>query len=153
MEEQRNQLVRQCTSQQKNQLVWEQRNQLIVHTRVPSGRSYKGTIWLTTKEPEAEHVLRKIHHCIFRAWKLQSPWQNVLTFSHKISIYPANFSGDFFSHSHQIFYWITYNCLFPCHWIIRPTTKSAFHHCTFQFITPHFVHHFMLKQALLEEIV
>jgi len=31
--------------------------------------------------------------------------------------------------------------------------KTAFHHCTFQFITPYFVHHCMLKQALLEEIV
>ena len=35
----------------------------------------------------------------------------------------------------------------------RQTAKTAYHHCTFQFITPHFVHQFMLKQALLEEIV
>src|SRR6218665_968120 len=27
--------------------------------------------------------------------------------------------------------------------------KTAFHHCTFSFITAHFVHHCMLKQALL----
>jgi len=33
------------------------------------------------------------------------------------------------------------------------TAKTAFHHCTFQFITPYFVHHCILKQALLEEIV
>src|SRR6218665_2342913 len=28
------------------------------------------------------------------------------------------------------------------------TAKAAFHHCTFSFITAHFVHHCTLKQAL-----
>jgi len=28
------------------------------------------------------------------------------------------------------------------------TAQTAFHHCTFQFITVHFVHHYTLKQAL-----
>jgi len=33
---------------------------------------------------QAEHVLRKIHHCTFRVWELQSFWQNFLiTFLHK----------------------------------------------------------------------
>ena len=27
---------------------------------------------------------------------------------------------------------------------------TAFHHCTFRFITAHFVHHCMLKQALID---
>jgi len=30
------------------------------------------------------------------------------------------------------------------------TAKTAFHHCTFTFITAHFVHHSTLKQALDE---
>ena len=35
-----------------------------------------------------EHVLTKIHHCTFRAWKLQSFWQNFLinSFTQKFSI-------------------------------------------------------------------
>src|SRR6218665_3307030 len=32
--------------------------------------------------------------------------------------------------------------------IIGPTAKTAFHHCTFQFIIPHFVHHCTVKLAL-----
>jgi len=44
----------------------------------------------------------------------------------KISIYPAKFPNDFFV-----------------------TAQTAFHHCTFRFITAHFVHHCTLKQALL----
>ena len=32
------------------------------------------------------------------------------------------------------------------------TTKTAFHHCTFQFITAHFMNHCTLKQALAHSI-
>ena len=47
-------------------------------------------------------------------------------FYQKMSIYPAKFLNDFFV-----------------------TAQTAFHHCTFRFITAHFVHHCTLKQALL----
>ena len=33
------------------------------------------------------------------------------------------------------------------------TAQTAFHHCTFQVITAHFVHHCMLKQALRASII
>src|SRR6218665_2211724 len=68
----------------------------------------------------AELVLRKIHHCTFRTQNLDSKF-----FYPKISIYPAKFPNDFFV-----------------------TAQTAFHHCTFRFITAHFVHHCTLKQAL-----
>jgi len=33
-------------------------------------------------------------------------------------------------------------------WPFLVTAQTAFHHCTFRFITAHFVHHCTLKQAL-----
>ena len=37
---------------------------------------------------------------------------------------------------------------FPTHHLLFITSKTAFHHCTFSFITAHFVHHCTLKHAL-----
>jgi len=91
----------------------------------------------------AEHILRKIHHCTFRAWKLQSFWQKFLItfFLQKFLSVKPNFLLNYI----QLLISATGQTII--------TAKIAFHHCTFQFITPHFEHHCMVKQALLEEIV
>src|SRR6218665_2211332 len=62
---------------------------------------------------------------------LHSLHSNFLTtFLQKNSIYPAKFPNDLFV-----------------------TAQTAFHYCTFRFITSHFVHHCTLKQALRMKVV
>src|SRR6218665_1135163 len=41
-------------------------------------------------------------------------------------------------------------CTFPPCYPLFITAKTAFHHCTFSFITAHFVHHCRLKHAMFQ---
>ena len=82
-----------------------------------------------------EHVLRKIHHCTFRSQKWtplsERPfYQKICNLSIKFLFIQENFRMIFFV-----------------------TVQTSFHHCTFRFITAHFVHHCTLKQALRSDTV
>jgi len=65
----------------------------------------------------------------------------MIFFKKRISIYSAKFPNDLFS----FFSFTPMNATGQT--II--TAQTAFHHCTFQVITPHFVHHCTLKEALI----
>src|SRR6218665_3639072 len=56
-----------------------------------------------------------------------------------------------FSHRPQIVVFFSLSYFPPRHplFLYFITAKTAFHNCTFSFITAHFVHHCTLKQALL----
>jgi len=82
----------------------------------------------------SEHVLRKIHHCTFRARKLEK-----INLPRKIS------EWAFLSHLHLNFYLFSRISATGQPFI---TAQTAFHHCTFQVITAHFVRHCTLKQAM-----
>jgi len=82
-----------------------------------------------------EHVLRKIHDCTFRPkdflpdfFDPNSPENSPLIFP----FHPSKMLMTIFS-PHPIFI----------------TAKTLFHHCTFSFLTAHFVHRCTLKHASL----
>ena len=115
----------------------------------------------------SDHVLRNIHHCTFLSkisyWLFYLyPWKTfpitvfslrpqIMLFMPK-KIYKWLFRRFTRTCNYPISFYPFYPILRFYTWLSTLTqfitAKTAFHHCTFSFITAHFVHHCTLKQAM-----